>query len=128
MSGNGQNAPPLPDHLSIWLICELIDLSVERANTKGGLNSKLHMLSDGGGRPLTFFLAPGQISDARGALVLLAKMPCAKRLIGDKGHDADWLRDELKARNIRVCVPAHSGRTRPASHSHRLYGKRCRMR
>ena len=59
--------------------------------------------------------------------MLLAKMPCAKRLIGDTGDDADWLRDELKARNIRVCIPAHSGRNRLAGHSHRLYRKRCRM-
>ena len=44
----------------------------------------------------------------RGALVLLAEMPHAKRLIGDKGYDADWLRNELKARNVRVCIPARS--------------------
>ncbi len=34
--------------------------------TKGGLNSKLHMVSDGQGRPPTFFLSPGQMSDAKG--------------------------------------------------------------
>ena len=38
--------------------------------TKGGLNSKLHMLSDGKGRPLDFFLSPGQMADSRGVLVL----------------------------------------------------------
>ncbi len=69
--------------------------------TKGGLNSKLHMVSDGRGRPLNFFLSPGQMSDPRGALVLLAELPAAKRILGDRGYDADWLRDELKAR------PAH---------------------
>src|SRR4028118_1035735 len=84
--------------------------------TKGGLNSKLHMVSDGRGRPLTFFLSPGQMSDAKGALVLLADLPPAKRLIGDKGYDADWLRDELKSRGLRVGTPARSGRNRPASH------------
>ena len=85
------------------------------------------MVSDGCGRPLTFFLSPGQMSDARGALVLLAEMPRAKRLIGDKGYDADWLRDELKARSVRVCIPARSGRNRPASHNRKLYKKRCRI-
>ena len=55
------------------------------------------MVSDGRGRPLTFFLSPGQMSDAKGALVLMAQLPQAKRLLGDKGYDADWLRDELKA-------------------------------
>lgn len=68
------------------------------------------MVSDGKGRPLTFFLSPGQMSDAKGALVLLANLPPAKRLLGDKGHDADWLRDELKDRGSRTCIPARSGR------------------
>jgi transposase len=42
--------------------------------TKGGLNSKLHMLSDGQGRPLNFFLSPGQMADSRGALELLRRL------------------------------------------------------
>jgi transposase len=85
------------------------------------------MVSDGRGRPLTFFLSPGQMSDAKGALVLLAEMPRAKRLLGDKGYDADWLRNELKARGIRAGIPARSRRKRPATHDRRLYKKRCRI-
>ncbi len=85
------------------------------------------MVSDGRGRPLTFFLSPGQMSDAKGALVLLAEMPPAKRLVGDKGYDADWRRDALKARAVRVCIPARSGRTRPASRNRKLTKKRCRI-
>jgi hypothetical protein len=42
------------------------------------------MVSDGKGRPLSFFLSLGQMSDAKGALVLLAQLPPAKRLLGDK--------------------------------------------
>ena len=85
------------------------------------------MVSDGQGRPLTFFLSPGQISDARGALVLLADLPAAKRVLGNRGCDADWLREELKARGLRVCIPARRGRRQPASHSRRLHKKRCRI-
>ncbi len=85
------------------------------------------MVSDGKGRPLTFFLSPGQMSDARGALVLLASLPQAKRLLGDKGYDADWLRDELKAKGLRVCIPGRRGRLHPARHNRRLYKKRCRI-
>ncbi len=40
---------------------------------------------------------------------------------------ADWLREELKARGLRVCIPARSTRRRPASHNRRLYKKRCRI-
>jgi transposase len=85
------------------------------------------MVSDGWGRPLSFFLSPGQISDARGALVLLAELPAAKRILGDRGYDADWLREELKHRGLRVCIPARRGRRRLASHNRKLYKKRCRI-
>ena len=85
------------------------------------------MVSDGRGRPLTFFLSPGQMSDARGALVLLAELPKAKRILGDKGYDADWLREELKGRGLRVCIPSRRRRRRPASHNKRLYKKRHRI-
>lgn len=60
--------------------------------SKGGLNSKLHMVCDGLGRPLTFFLSPGRMSDAKGALALLNAMPSAKVLLADNGYDADWFR------------------------------------
>ena len=81
------------------------------------------MVSDGRGRPLSFFFSPGQISDARGAIVLLADLPAAKRILGDRGYDADWLREELKGRGLRICIPARRGRRRPASHNK----KRCRI-
>ena len=67
------------------------------------------------------------MSDAKGALVLLAVLPPAKRLLGDNGYDADWLRDELKARGVRACIPARSGRNRPATHNRKLTKKRCRI-
>ena len=50
--------------------------------TKGGLTSKRHMVSDGQGRPPTVFLSPGR------RRVLLAEMPRAKRLLGEKGYKA----------------------------------------
>ncbi len=59
--------------------------------------------------------------------MLLADLPRAKRLLGDRGYDADWLREELKARSLRICVPARRGRCRPANHNKKLYTKRCRI-
>ena len=85
------------------------------------------MVGDGKGRPLSFFLSPGQMSDAKGALVLLPQLPPAKRLLGDKGYDADWLRDKLTAKGLRVCIPGRRGRLHPGRHSRRLYKKRCRI-
>ena len=39
--------------------------------TKGGLNSKLHAVCDGQGRPLIMLLSEGQMSDYKGAALML---------------------------------------------------------
>lgn len=59
--------------------------------------------------------------------MLLADLPPAKRLLGNKGYDADWLRDELKARGLRICIPARRKRKHLAPHNRRLYKKHCRI-
>src|SRR5450759_3962220 len=53
--------------------------------TKGGLNSKLHAVCDGHGRPLIMLLSEGQMSDYKGAALMLTALPKAKELLGDKG-------------------------------------------
>ena len=40
--------------------------------TKGGMNTKLHAVTDANGRPLSFFIAADQVSDYIGAAALLA--------------------------------------------------------
>ncbi len=37
-------------------------------------------------------LSEGQVSDYKGAALMLNTLPRAKELIGDKGYDADWFR------------------------------------
>ena len=86
--------------------------------TKGGLNSRLHVVSDGRWRALTLFLSSKQMSDARGALVLLAQvllaqLPPAKRLLGDKGQDADRRRDGLTAPNKNRLIWLRQMRAQP---------------
>ncbi len=85
------------------------------------------MVCDGLGRPLTFFLSPGQMSDAKGALALLNALPPAKALLADKGYDADWFREALEDKGIAVCIPARRGRKNPASHDRKLYKQRHRI-
>ena len=52
--------------------------------TRGGLNSKLHAVCDGRGRPLILLLSEGQMSDYKGAALMLDALPRAKELLGDK--------------------------------------------
>ena len=37
-------------------------------------------------------LSEGQMSDYKGAALMLAALPKAKELLADKGYDADWVR------------------------------------
>ena len=85
------------------------------------------MVCDGRGRPLTFFLSPGQMGDAKGALALLSDLPPAKMLLADKGYDADWFREALEDKGIAACIPARRGRKAPASHDRKLYRQRHRI-
>ncbi len=64
--------------------------------TKGGLNTKLHAVTDAKGRPLKFFMTAGQVSDHTGAAALLGSLPGAEWLIADRGYDADWFREAFK--------------------------------
>jgi hypothetical protein len=49
------------------------------------LNSKLHAVCDGKGRPLILLLGEGQMSDFGGAALMINAFPKAKALLGDKG-------------------------------------------
>lgn len=62
------------------------------------------------------------MSDARGALVLLADLPPAKRPPGDKGRSADRPSAE-KARGMGICIPGRPGGRCQAIHNHRLHMK-----
>src|SRR6202042_2505330 len=78
--------------------------------TKGGLNSKLHVVCDSRGRPLVMLLSEGQMSDYKGAALMLPAMPKAKELLADKGYDADWFRAALAKRGVAACIPSKSNR------------------
>jgi transposase len=43
--------------------------------TKGGMNTKLHAVTDADGRPIQFFMTAGQVSDYTGAAALLSSLP-----------------------------------------------------
>ena len=81
--------------------------------TKGGMNTKLHAVTDADGRPIRFFMTAGQVSDYTGAAALLGSLPKAEWLLADRGYDADWFRDVLTDKRIRPCIPERKSRGRP---------------
>jgi transposase len=95
--------------------------------TKGGLKSKLHTVCDGNGRPLVMLLSEGQMSDYKGAALMLPAMPKAKELLADKGYDADWFRAALAKRGLAACIPSKSNRKVAIPYDAVLYKQRHRI-
>ena len=88
------------------------------------MNSKLHAVCDGDGRPLVMLLSEGQMSDYKGAALMIDAFPNAKVLLGDKGYDADWFRVALADRKITACIPSKANRRVPIPHDRALYRQR----
>jgi transposase len=108
--------------------------------TKGGMNTKLHAVTDGEGRPIRFFMTAGQVSDYTGAVALLGSLPSADWLLApfhglqanhcratDRGYDADWFRDALKDKGIKPCIPGRNSRVKPVKYDKRRYKRRNRI-
>jgi transposase len=51
-------------------------------------------------------------------------MPRTKVLLADRGYDADWFRNALKAKSIASCIPPRKNRKRRIRYDKKLYKKR----
>ena len=91
------------------------------------MNTKLHAVTDAQGRPIRFFITAGQVSDYTGAMALLSSLPKADWLLADRGYDADWFREALKDKGIKVCIPGRKNRKKPIKHDKRRYKRRNRI-
>ena len=88
------------------------------------MNSKLHAVADQDGKPLILLLTPGQVSDHKGAALMLPALPKAKSLTGDKGYDSDAFRNALLERGIEPCIPPKKNRKIKHAYDEQLYQKR----
>ncbi len=78
------------------------------------MNTKLHAVIDADGRPLSFFMTAGHVSDYTGAAALLDDLPKAQWLLGDRGYDADWFTNALEAKSIQPCIRGRRSRNEPS--------------
>jgi transposase len=69
-------------------------------------------------------LSEGQMSDFKGAALMLPAMPKARELLADKGYDADWFRAALAKRGVAACIPSKSNRKVAIPHDALLYKQR----
>ena len=79
------------------------------------------------GRPLRLVLTPGNVSDARAADALIDEAAGMKRLIADKGYDANRLRARIRAQGAIPVIPGRRNRNRPIQYDQRRYKDRWRI-
>ncbi len=84
-------------------------------------------MCDGQGRPLILLLSEGQMSDYKGAALMIDTFPKANVLLGDRGYDADWFRNALVERGITPCIPSKTNRKIAIPHDRALYRQRHRV-
>ncbi len=88
------------------------------------MNSKLHAVCDGDGRPLVMLLLEGQMSDYKGAALMVDALPPAKHLLADRGYNADWFRTALRDKGTEPCIPPKKNRRIQIKYDKALYKQR----
>jgi transposase len=69
-------------------------------------------------------LSEGQMSDYKGAALLLPVLPKAKTLLADRGYDADWFRAALMEKGVTPCIPPKTNRKIQIEYDKTLYKQR----
>ena len=69
-------------------------------------------------------LSEGQMSDHKGARLMIDALPMADTLIGDRGYDSDWFRKALTSKGITPCIPPTKNRKKPIDYDKTLYRQR----
>lgn len=95
--------------------------------SRGGRTTKIHALVDVLGRPLRLILTPGNTSDVKGADLLIAETIGMKRVIADRGYDANRIRATLREQGTIPVIPGRRNRKRPIQYDERRYKDRWRV-
>jgi transposase len=96
--------------------------------SRGGQTTKVHVITDVVGRPAVIHLTPGNASDVKIAPELLARVPGRlRRLVADRGYDADDLRRDLRCAGTNPIIPGRCTRKRPIRHDPHRYKDRWRI-
>jgi transposase len=78
------------------------------------------VIVDALGNLIRFVLLPGQRHDITSFEALMAGIHCLA-LIGDKGFDAGWLRERLRANDTEAVIPLRQGTSGYAEHDREKY-------
>jgi transposase len=102
--------------------------------SRGGIGTKIHLICDGNGLPITVQVSPGQAHEATFCLDIVDAIEIAspvgrsrkrpERLAGDKAYSSSKIRQGLKARTISPVIPAKKNQQRDPHFDKRNYRKR----
>jgi transposase len=95
--------------------------------SRGGPTTKIHALTDGCGRAVALLLTPGNSADISAAPSLLATRSAPRRLIADKGYDANSLRSALRSQQTEAVIPSTTSRKQPIPYDRQAYRERNRI-
>ena len=73
---------------------------------------------------MIMLLSEGQMSDYKGAALMIDAFPNAKALLAGPAYHADWFRHALAERGITPCIPSKTKRKAPIPHDTTLYRQR----
>jgi len=79
------------------------------------------------GRPAVIRITAGNVSDIRAAGAVLAAARPLRRLIADKGYDANALRTKLRADGVKPIIPGRINRKRTIRYDEKRYRDRWRI-
>ena len=95
--------------------------------SRGGLTTKIHVVVDANGLPITLKLTPGQAHDGKSAEDMLDTVGRGQTLIADAAYDSDRLRDDLKGRRAHCCIKPMGRRTKTYRPRRQVYAERNRV-
>src|SRR6266576_2885900 len=95
--------------------------------SRGGWNTKVHLVAANARTAITFCLSPGQAHDApvgRELLLELGPLPVEVPLVMDRAYESDETRQLVLELNMIPVVPPKSNRRKPWDYDRQLYRKR----
>ena len=122
-AGSPPEAATMPDRIASSLLRSVVIV----IDPKGDADLLKRLDAEGEGSPADLFITAGQVSDYIGARALLSGLPNVEWLLGDRGYDADWLREALQDKGIRACIPGRKQRKMPVKYDKRRYKRRNRI-
>jgi transposase len=73
---------------------------------------------------LILLLSEGQMSDHKGARLIVKALPKSGALLADRGYDSDWFRKSLMEKGIEPCIPPKKNRKVQHAYDKTLYKQR----